>query len=296
MDAPYCITLAGFAEEEATVRPMIDSFLAYLPQLFAAVVVLIIGIVIAVVVRVVVAFLLRRLQFDALCQRAGLTRLLEHGNIKRRPSQLVGTIIYYGFLLYTILTVLGMLGLTFLASSLNLFLLSAPRILTALALLVLGIAGAGLAAEAGERVLADLGVERIKGLRQVMRFTLIFLVIVLVSAMLGIDVQLLITITAIVLSGIVLTAALAIGLGLRGLSENIAAGRYIADGVREGDRISLNGITGTVEQIGYAMTTVRGDDERVFLIPNHQFTAHVIEKAPPSETGSIAAPDATPER
>ena len=113
-------------------------------------------------------------------------------------------------------------------------------------------------------------------------FALIALVVILAGAILGIDVALLIAITVIVMSGVALTAALAIGLGLRGLSQNIAASRYIAEGIDEGDRITLNGTSGTVERIGYAMTTLRGDDGRIFLVPNHHFTEHVVEKEPPT--------------
>ena len=83
-----------------------------------------------------------------------------------------------------------------------------------------------------------------------------------------------------VVPGIALTAALAIGLGLRGLSQNIAASRYIADGIAEGDRITVNGTSGMVEQIGHAMTTLRGDDGRIFLVPNHHFVEHVVVKEP----------------
>jgi len=83
-----------------------------------------------------------------------------------------------------------------------------------------------------------------------------------------------------VVPGIALTAALAIGLGLRGLSQNIAASRYSADGLAEGDRITVNGTSGTVEQIGHAMTTLRGDDGRIFLVPNHHFLERVVVKEP----------------
>jgi small-conductance mechanosensitive channel len=252
----------------------------FLPRLFGALLIVIIGLVIAVVVRLVVAFLLRRLQFDELCRRAGITRLLEQGSVRRRPSQLIATLIFYAIVLFTVLTACGALGLTFVAASLNLLILYTPRLLAALALLVLGVAAAGLAAEAAERVLADLGIARSDWGRTAIRALLILLVIILAGALLGIDVALLIAITVIALSGIALMAALAIGLGLRGLSQNIAASRYIADGIDEGDRITVNGTSGTVEQLGHAMTTLRGDDGRLFLVPNHHFMEHVVMKEP----------------
>jgi len=262
------------------VQNFLTTIVDYLPRLFGALLIVIVGLVIAVVVRLAVAFLLRRLQFDELCRRAGITRLLEQGNIRRRPSQLIATLIFYAIVLFTILTACGALGLTFVAISLNLLILYIPRLLAALALLILGVAAAGLVAEGAERVLADLGVARSDWGRTAIRALLILLVVIMAGALLGIDVALLIAITVIVLSGIALTAALAIGLGLRGLSQNIAASRYIADGVDEGDRITVNGTSGTVERIGHAMTTLRGDDGRIFLVPNHHFVEYVVVKEP----------------
>jgi small-conductance mechanosensitive channel len=262
------------------VQSFLTSIIEFLPRLFGAILILIVGGLIALVVRAVVAFALRRVQLDELCRRAGITRLLEQGNIRRSPSQLIAAVIYYAILAFALLTALGALGLTFVTGSLNMLILYTPRVLGALALLILGIAAAGIIAEAAERVLADLGVQRIGGLQTVIRLALIALVAILAAALLGIDVALLIAITVILLSGVALTAALALGLGLRGLSQNIAASRYITEGIDEGDRITVAGASGTVEQVGYAMTTLRADDGRVFLVPNHHFTEHIVEKEP----------------
>lgn len=266
------------------MQNFLTTLMDYVPRLLGAFLIIIVGLVIAVVVRLVLAFLLRRFQFDELCRRTGIMRLLEQGSIRRRPSQLFATLIFYMIVLFTILTAFGTLGLTFVAVSLNLLILYIPRLLAALALLVLGIAAAGLAAEGAERVLADLGVTRSDWGRTAIRALLILLVVILAGALLGLDVALLIAITVIALSGIALTAALAIGLGLRGLSQNIAASRYIADGIDEGDRITVNGTSGTVEQLGHAMTTLRGDDGRLFLVPNHHFVEHVVVKEPRETT------------
>lgn len=257
---------------------VLTTFVAFVPRIFGAAVIVVVGVLLAVVSRALIALLLRRLRFDDLCRRAGLTHLLEQGGIRRRPSQLLAALIAYAILIYAILTALGALGLIFLAGSLNDLILYAPRALTAIFLVILGVAAAGLLAEAAERILADLGVERAGGVRTTVRFGFIFIVAILAAALLGIDVALLIAITVIILSGIALTAALAIGLGLRGLSQNIVASRYIVEGIDEGDRISVNGTSGTVERVGHAMTTLRGDDGRVFLVPNHHFLEYVVEK------------------
>ena len=57
-------------------------------------------------------------------------------------------------------------------------------------------------------------------------------------------------IAVVVLSTIGLVAALSLGQGLALLSGNIAAGRYVQDGTAGGDVISVEGIEGTVEELG----------------------------------------------
>lgn len=262
---------------------VVTAFFDYLPRLFGALVVIVLGVVFAALGRLLTTFILRRLRFDDLCERTGVTRLLQQGNLRRRPSQLLGSLVFYAVILFALVTALGALGFAFLSQSINILLLYAPRALVAVLLLVLGVAAAGLLAEAAEEILADLGVARAGGLRTAIRAALVAVVVILAAALLGIDVALLIAITVILLGGIALAAALAIGLGLRGLSQNIAAGRYLADGIAEGDFVSLNGTAGTVEQIGHAMTTLRADDGRIFLVPNHHFLEYVVEKRPRAE-------------
>ena len=157
-------------------------------------------------------------------------------------------------------------------------LLYAPRVLVAVLILVFGAAAADLLARLTRRALGEVGVNRTGRFRTLVRFGVIFVAAILAAAVLGIDVTILIVVTIIGLGAAALAAALALGLGLRGLSQNVAAGRYVSEGIAEGDEISLNGISGTVESIGHAMTTVRGSNGRVYLIPNTHFLDHVVEK------------------
>lgn len=116
------------------------------------------------------------------------------------------------------------------------------------------------------------------GVRTFVRFAIIFVVAILAAAILEIDVTILVAITVLAVGAVALTASLALGLGLKDLSGNIAAGRYLSEGLREGDEISLGGVSGTIESIGHAMTTIRSDDGRVFLVPNSHFLESVVEK------------------
>ncbi len=264
------------------MNELVDAFVLYVPKIVGALALLVLGFVLAVLARRVTPFLLRRVRFDQLCDRAGVTNLMREGGIGRAPTQLAGVVVFYAVLALAVVTALGSLGLDVLAGTINQILLYAPRALVAIMTLILGAAAAGLLAKLTGRILSEVGVNRTGGLKTFVRFGVIFIAAVLAAAVLGIDVTILIVVTIIGLGAAALAAALALGLGLRELSENVAASRHVSEGITEGDEISLNGISGTVERIGHTMTTVRGPNGNTYLVPNSHFLTHVVEKQEPT--------------
>lgn len=267
------------------MEQLLSDFIAYLPQALGALAIVAVGVVIAFLVRPAATFVLRRLRFDNACDRVGITTLMREGGIGDSPSRFAGTVVFWAIILFAVLAVLaalGPLGLDSLTETLNQIILYAPRILVAVLIVLLGTSAAGMVAELARRGLVDLGVTRTGPFVVLVRFSVVFVSAILAANVLGIETTILLSIVIIVLGGVVLTAALALGLGLRQLSQNVAAGRYLAEGVEEGDEISVNGISGTVERIGHAMTTIRTADEEVHLLPNSQFLQHAVRKRKPA--------------
>lgn len=260
------------------MNELVDTFIQYIPRVLGSAVILIVGLVLAVVARRGTTFLLRRFDFDEICERIGVTNLISDGEARRSPTRFTATVVFYAVFLFAILAALGPLGLDFLAAALNQVVLYAPRALAAILVLVLGTSAAGVISEMAARMLSGLGASRTGGVKTFVRFSVIFIVAILAAAILEIDVTILIVVTILGFGAVALTASLALGLGLRGLSQNIAAGRYLSEGLQEGDEITLNNVSGTIEHIGHAMTTVRNPDGRVYLVPNGHFLENVVEK------------------
>lgn len=256
-----------------------NEFVRYVPRLLGAGAILLAGLLLAVVLRRSARFLLGRLRFDGLCERLGITALLGDG---RSPTGIAGTVVFYIVAFLAVLAALVPLGLESVSAALDQAILYAPRALAAVLVLLFGVSAAGVLSEAVARALSGVGVSRTGGIKTFARFALIFVVAILAAAILEIDVTILVAITVLGLGAVALTASLALGLGLRDLSGNIAAGRYLAEGLEEGDSVSVNGVSGTIEKIGHAMTTIRSPEGRVFLVPNSHFLHHVVEKREPS--------------
>lgn len=261
-----------------------SQLLTYSPRLLGALAIGVAGFFLAGIASRSTTYALARFRFDQVSERMGVATLLRESGIRRGPTRFAGALVFYAILILSALAALGPLGLNFLATALNQIILYAPRALAAVLSLVFGTAAAGLVAELTVRALEGVGVTRLSGIRTCIRISIVFIAAILAAAVLGLDVTILIAVTVVVLGAVALAAALAVGLGLRGLSQNIAASRYVAEGITEGDQISVNGFAGTVERIGHALTTVRAPDGRAYLIPNAYFLEHVVEKEGPGPT------------
>ena len=260
------------------MEELTEELVSYIPNVAGAIAIVLIGIALGFLARRFVAYILSRLGFDQLSEQVGVTAVLREATIERPPSQFIGTVILWAVLIFAVVAAVGTLGVPFLAGILSRIVFYALRALLAIIILILGTAAAGLLAGRTQQGLSRAGVRRTGRIRSFVQYSLVYIAVVLAAAVLGVDVSILIAVTIIGLGGVAFTAALAIGLGLRSLSGNVAASRYVSEGIAEGDRISLNGISGTVEQIGHAITTVRGTDGRTYLVPNSHFLEHVVEK------------------
>src|SRR3954465_2856200 len=108
---------------------LVDVFVEYIPQILGAIALLAVGFVVAVLAQRITPFLLRRLRFDQVCERVGITSLMREGGIRRSPTQLGSVVVFYAILALATVTALGSLGLDFLAATVNQLILYAPRVL-----------------------------------------------------------------------------------------------------------------------------------------------------------------------
>ena len=125
----------------------------------------------------------------------------------------------------------------------------------------------GVVSRLGAR-LGDTSRSRTLGslLTSVMRWTLGFVVLIVILHELGIDVQ------SIVVSAGVL--GVVVGLGAQALIRDLLTGVFLLfEGlVAVGDVIQVSGITGTVESIGLRVTKLRLQDGAIRIVPNGALT------------------------
>jgi len=250
----------------------------FVPRLFGAVVVLLVALVVALLLQRLVARFLEDVGLDDLFERVGAANSLWQFGYEGGPSRLLGIVVFWGIMLTGLAGSLSVLGLSSLQNTMDQIVNLSGRALVALVILIAGVLSAGWLAELVAREAENSGLRGPNVFRRVVFITIVAIATLLAAEQLGLETYILILLAIVVLGTIGLVAALALGQGLALLSGNIAAGRYVQDGTEVGDVISVNGIEGTVEELGYASVTIRSEDGHLYRIPNRTLLENVVRK------------------
>jgi len=255
------------------------AFSGFAPRLLGAGLVLVLTFLVARFLQRVGASLLQRIGLDELFETTGAASSLQQVGFGRRPSFVFGYVLFWGVLLAGVAAALSILGLASLQRNMDLMVTLAGKAVVAVLILAGGLAAAGW--------LSNLAATRAEGAglrggnlfgRAIFVFVLAVAVLV-AAAQLGIEISVVVLLAAIFFGTVGIVVALALGLGLVPLSGNIAAGRYVqGNGIRPGDEISVNGIRGTVEELGLASVTLKSEDGRIHYIPNRILLEEVVSK------------------
>jgi small-conductance mechanosensitive channel len=161
---------------------------------------------------------------------------------------------------------LSLLGLQFLSESLNQGVLFLPKVLAALALVLIGVVLAAFVRDRVDRTATqwDLPVP----LGPVVQGVVLAIFVITAAAQLTISTTLLMVLVAILLAAVATPFALAFGLGGRDVARSLSAGRYVRAAFSEGQVIRVDDVRGRVERIEPSATVLRTETETI-RVPNH---------------------------
>jgi small-conductance mechanosensitive channel len=261
-----------------SVHDLVSTLADFVPRLVAAIVVLLVALVVALLLQRLIVRFLESLGLEDLFERTGAANSLGQLGYEGGPSRLIGTVLFWGIMLTGVAGSLSVLGLSSLQSTMDEIINLSGRVLVALVILIAGVMSAGWLAELVAREAGRAELRGANVFRRIVFITVIVIAALLAAAQLGLETYVVVLLAVIVLATLGLITALAMGQGLALLSGNIAAGRYVQDGTAVGDVISVNGVEGTVEELGYASVTIRSEDGHLYRIPNRTLLENVVRK------------------
>jgi small-conductance mechanosensitive channel len=257
---------------------LVSTLAEFVPRLVGAVVVLLVTLVVALLLQRLMARFLEGLGIEDLFERTGAANSLWQLGYEGGPSRLIGTVLFWGIMLTGVAGSLSVLGLSSLESTMDQIVNLSGRALVALVILIAGVMSAGWLAELVAREAERAELRGANAFRRIVFMTIIGITALVAAAQLGLETYIVVLLAVVVLATVGLVTALAMGQGLALLSGNIAAGRYVQDGTAVGDVISVDGVEGTVEELGYASVTVRSEDGNLYRIPNRTLLENVVRK------------------
>ena len=119
----------------------------FVPRLLGFLVILLIGWIVASALAKAVTFLLRKIGFDRIADRIGLSRLGQQAGIKTDAADILGKLVYWFIFLIFLVPAVNALGLTTVSDLLGRVIGYLPNVFVAILVLFLGTLAATLVAD-----------------------------------------------------------------------------------------------------------------------------------------------------
>ena len=265
-----------------TLEKILSDFVAavteLVPRLFGAMIVMLFALVVAILLQRLAARLLQTLGVDELAERTDAASSLRQLGYNRGPSRLLGLVLFWTVLLTGVAGALSILGLSSFKEVMDGIVNLAGRALVALVIMIAGVMAAGWLAELVARGSENAGLRGSNIFRRVVFIIVVAVTALVAAAQLGLETSVLVLLSIVLFSTIGLLTALVLSQGLIPLSGNIAASRYVREDIAVGDEISVNGIEGTVEELGHSAIILRSEDGYLYRIPNRTLLEGVVRK------------------
>lgn len=199
--------------------------LTFIPRLVGFIVILVVGLIIAALVEKALTFILRKVGFDRMANRIGLTRLEQRMNVRLDPAGVLGKIVYWFILLIFLIPAADALGVPAVSNILNSLVNYIPNVFVAILVLFLGSLAGAFVADIVRGVVATSKIGSPNVFAAISRWAIIGFAALIALEQLQIAPSLINELFAGVVFAVAIAFALAFGLG-----GQDAARRWLARG------------------------------------------------------------------
>lgn len=256
-----------------SLKQVFVNVVEYLPNIVGALALIVLGLLVAFFLKVVS---MRLLKFGA--ERISRThwfeaRLHDHVFFLSLPKVL-SRIIYWIVLLFFIAAAIEALGLRIISDIISSATTYLPRVFAAILIVFFGFLLSEFIRNWLIRVAAKAGFAMTDLLGRIVQIAILITAILIGVDQLGIDSSIPVLILAITTGSVFAGAALAFGLGAGPTVTNIIACHYLRRHYKEGDRIKIGPIEGTIEEINRTAVILDSAKGKV-QIPARRFNEEI---------------------
>jgi hypothetical protein len=190
----------------------------FLPDFLGAVLILFFGWVGSNLAKTVSVRLLRLCRVNHFAERAGITQVLQKGEVKESPAEILGLFVFWFFFLIAIVAALDTLGLPGVTDTLTAIFLYVPKILAAIIILILGLYVANFLEAVTRTSCANAGLKHAESIGRITYYGTAVFIIAAILETLGIATEIVVWGFILIFGSVCLAAGLAFGLGGRELA------------------------------------------------------------------------------
>ena len=191
----------------------VNLILTFIPRLIGFLVILIAGLIIAALVAKAVTFLLRKVGFDRMSDRIGLTRFEERMGIRMDTAGLLGKIVYWFIVLIFLVPAADALGVPAVSNILNTLVAYIPNVFVAILVLFLGTLAATVVADLVRGAVASANIGNPNIFAGIARWAIIGFAVLIALEQLQITPTLLNELFGAIVAALAIAFGLAFGLG-----------------------------------------------------------------------------------
>ena len=240
-----------------SVTGLLNDFIAYLPQIIGAILLLILGWLVARLVRGLATRLVKGFdRFTGLVRKSGTTASPKIGE---SSASVIGNIVYWITVLIFVTSAASLLGMNMFVGWLNKLVDHLPNILSGALIICAGVIFGNLAYQVISSTRLNMSVpQRMILARSAQFFTLVMLILIGVDQI-GVDITAVITIMSVVVGAVLGGLAIAFGIGARRLVSNLLGVRYLNRNYQVGERIKIDEFEGTILEIASVAVVLDAD-------------------------------------
>lgn len=260
-----------------TLQQSYEFIVEFGPRILFALLIIALGWVFAVIVKKVISKLLRFLGLDVLVDKTGFKRLLERGDIKRRPSSMIGLIFYWLILIDALIMASNTLNISIASQFVRGAVLYIPRIIISTVIIGIGIYAGRIIGNLVDKTtnLADIAWHSVLG--KATYYALVGLAIILAVDSLDPSVSFIketFLVVFVIGPAIFLTIFV---MGGRDVISSILARKGLMNEYKRGDKIAFDSIAGEIESVDFLITRLKNGDEEI-IVPNAELARKIVRK------------------
>lgn len=264
------------ADIQKALLDMLLSMVSAIPRFITAAIILIIGYVFGKMVMKLFSKAIEKSGINKFGEQLNNIDILAKNNISIKISTVLGKMVYYCIMLIFVMTAVGALDMPVLADLIQNFIIFIPNLIAAFIILLGGLLLADTLKNIVHATCKSLGMPSANIIASFVFYFIFVNVIIVALSQAKINTEFFGQNISIIIAGGVLAFSIGYGFASKDLVASFLASYYTKDKLNVGDKVTLNGVTGTISNVDKSSVTIRSENKSV-IIPLNKILQDNIE-------------------